>query len=330
MVVWIRAAARRPRAWTILSLAYVIVVAGAIPSQARPLAKLTPRTGVLLGGYVDPDARWSGNDAAKAETTAFESAIGRKLKLNMHFYAWTNTFPSGLEQWDLANGRTPVVSWEATGLNPILSGSYDAMIRARADALKALGKPVFLRWGHEMNGNWYAWDGAHNNDPGKTNGPAKYRAAWKRIHGIFRARGATNVVFVWAPNHENVPNVSWNSWRNYYPGDSYVDWVGIDAYNWGTSRSWSRWKWISTLIKPVYADYAARKPIMLAETSSAEAGGSKASWIANMRKYVKTSFPSVAAILWFQVKKENDWRTNSSSSAMTAYRAMAADPYYRA
>jgi hypothetical protein len=327
-MVRVFAAARRPRTILVLGLVCTFLVSGATPSSARPVAKLAPRTGVLLGAYIDPDARWRGNDAAMAETTAFERAIGRNLSINMHFYAWGDTFPSGLEQWDIENGRTPLVSWEATRLSGILAGSYDAMIKRRADALKALGAPVFLRWGHEMNGNWYAWDGVHNNDRGKTNGPAKYRAAWKRIHSLFRSRGATNVVFVWAPNHVSVPNTSWNSWRNYYPGDAYVDWVGIDAYNWGTSRSYSRWTYISTLIKPVYRDYAGRKPIMLAETASADAGGSKAGWINNMRRYVRGSFPSVAAVMWFHVKKENDWRANSTSTALSAFKAMANDPYY--
>jgi len=287
-----------------------------------------PSTGALFGAYVDPDNRWVDNRAAMDEVTAFESMIGRKIAINQHYYGFSQTFPSGLEQWDIANGRIPLVSWMGTSLTAIAGGSYDGTITARADALKALGAPVFLRFAWEMNGDWYAWDGSHNNDSGTYNGPAKYIAAWRRVHDIFAARGATNVVWVWAPNHESVPNVSWNNWRNYYPGDAYVDWVGIDGYNWGTTRSWSSWKSFPTLFSDVYRDYAPSKPIMISEIGSVEQGGDKGAWISAASSSIKTSFPAIKAFLWFDVLKEADWRADSSAGSLSAYEAMGRDSYF--
>src|SRR5256885_2213761 len=66
------------------------------------------------------------------------------------------------------------------------------------------------------------------------------------------------------------PAAPWNHWTHYSPGDAYVDWVGIDGYNWGTTQSWSSWSSFASLVRPVYSDYAGRKPIMIAETASAE------------------------------------------------------------
>jgi len=318
----------------------VVLIAGTVaatisllpaPARAatvRPSAELVPGSGALIGAYVDPDGLWSGNATQQNEITSFESRIGRKLAIVQHYYSWTNTFPSGLEQWDIAGGRTPLVSWAGISLDAILSGSYDAMIRARADGMKALGAPVFLRWCWEMNGNWYPCDGTHNNTPGTTDGPAKFVAAWRHIHDLFAAQGATNVVWVWSPNNDNVPSVSWNHFTNYYPGDAYVDWVGIDGYNWGSTRSWSTWRSFSSLFSSVYSAYAARKPIMIAETSSAEQGGNKADWITAARATIQSQFPAIAAVMWFDVLKENDWRVDSSGGSFAAFMGLAGSRYF--
>jgi endoglucanase len=281
-----------------------------------------------LGAYVDLDGAWTGNADAENEVTSFESTIGRKLAINHHYYSWANVFPSGLEQWDLSGGRIPLISWGGTRLDDILNGSQDGLIAARADGVRALGQPVFLRWCWEMNASWTGCGGAANNDRGRTNGPSKFVAAWRRIHNIFVQRGATNAVWVWSPNSDDVPASSWNHWTRYYPGNSYVDWVGIDGYNWGTTQSWSRWTAFSTIVSRIYSDYARAKPIMVAETASAEQGGNKAQWIADTASKLKSSFPSIAAFLWFHVNKETNWRVDSSPSALEAFRTVGRDPYF--
>src|SRR5581483_2417544 len=116
----------------------------------------------------------------------------------------------------------------------------------------------------------------------------------------------------------------------YYPGDAYVDWVGIDGYNWGTSQSWSSWQSLADIVGPVYRDYAAKKPIMVAETASAEAGGDKAAWIQAAASSLARDFPAVRAFLWFEVSKETDWRVESSTSALAAFRTLAQSAYFSA
>lgn len=297
-------------------------------TPSRPQAQLMPASGALFGAYVDPDNRWVDNESAEGEVEDFERQIGRKLDIDQHYYGWNNSFPSGLEQWDIANGRTPLITWMGTDLDSINSGQYDDMIAKRARAVASLGQPVFLRWGHEMNGNWYSWSGAANNDSGQTNGPEKFVMAWRHIWRIFNQEGASNVVWVWAVNHESVPNQAWNNWRHFYPGDEYVDWVAIDGYNWGTSRSWSKWTPFSNLFSPVYDDYADRKPVMIAEVGSTEVGGDKGDWIQAAASQIKNDFPAVGAFVWFDVQKEEDWRADSSAGAMQAYRSVANAAYF--
>jgi len=287
--------------------------------------KLVPRTGLLLGAYVDPDDAWRGNDDVFAKIDAFEALIGRPLAIALHYYDWADVFPSGLEQWDLAGDRIPLISWRGTRLDAINSGRYDSLIRARARSVKSLGAPVFVRWGWEMNGNWFAHAGALN----MPDGPAKFVAAWRRIHKIFDAAGAKNVVWVWCPNAQSTPDEEWNQWGRYYPGDAFVDWVAIDGYNWGTTQSWSTWQNLADIVRPFYRDYAGRKPIMISETASAEAGGDKAAWIRNAQTTLIRDFPKVKAMLWFEVAKEADWRVESSAASLAAFRSLAQDSHFR-
>jgi Glycosyl hydrolase family 26 len=256
-----------------------------------------------------------------ASVISREAQLGRRLAVDSHYYNWTDPFPGSAESADALAGRTPMITW--WGIDPalIVNGSQDSLITAHARAVRAYGRPLFLRWGAEMNGNWYAWSGH----------PSAFRAAWRHIHDIFAAVGVHNAAWVWAPNADSHPGgtstSSWNNWRNYYPGDAYVDWVGIDGYNWGSLNSWQSF---GQIFAPVYADYARRKPIMIAESGSVEAGGNKAAWLANAAAWIK-AHPSIAAVVWFDTSQSSsglDWRVDSSASALRAYITMARDPYF--
>ena len=91
--------------------------------------------------------------------------------------------------------------------------------------------PLLLRFAHEMNADWYPWDGVRASAPGTHDGPARYVAAWRHVHAVFAAAGATNVRWVWSPNHRSIPAAAWNDAARYYPGDDVVDWIGVDGYD---------------------------------------------------------------------------------------------------
>lgn len=263
---------------------------------------------------------------AQTSVATRESQLGRKYAVNSHYYDWADPFPGLPEKTDAVQGRTPMDTWWGMDPRQIVNGSQDALIRSRAKTVALYGKPMFLRWGAEMNGDWYAWSGtAVGNDP------SVFVAAWRHIHDVFASAGVRNVAWVWAPNADSHPGgtstTSWNSWRNYYPGDAYVDWVGIDGYNWGAADSWQTF---GQIFGPIYSDFAARKPIMIAETGSIEAGGHKAAWLANARTWIK-AHRGVRAFVYFDTNQSSsrlDWRTDSSASALSAYISMARDPYF--
>ena len=282
---------------------------------------LVPATGTLLGAFV-----------GTGTFAGFETTLGRKLAIIHTFVGWMDDYTTRLPG-DLAGGRIPLITWEpwqngvGAPLDGIISGVYDAMIQSRAQAVKGLGQQFFLRWGHEMNGNWYPWGGANNGASAAAT--AKYIAAYRHVHDIFVSAGATNVLWIFCPNVDSVPGDAWNQWSNYYPGDAYVDWMGFDGYNWGTVQATSTWQSFPAIAARIYAGLAAKgKPIMIPETASAELGGDKAAWIAGILPSLETSFPAIKAFLWFEMNKETDWRIESSPAAQSAFTTMANDSYF--
>ena len=290
--------------------------AGVGGSAGASDALLVPAHGALLGAFV-----------GTGTFTGFETTLGRKLAIVHTFVGWTDDYTARLPG-DLASGRIPLITWEAWNngvgapLDDVVGGTYDAMIRSRAMAVKNLGQKFFLRWGHEMNGNWYPWSGASNG--ANAAATAKFIAAYRHTHDIFVASGATNVLWVFCPNVDSVPGDAWNQWSNYYPGDAYVDWMGFDGYNWGTVMTTSTWQTFPAIAARIYTGLAAKgKPIMIPETASAELGGDKGAWIDGMLPALENTFPAVKALLWFEMNKETDWRIESSLAAQSAFQTMA-------
>jgi beta-mannanase len=277
---------------------------------------------VLLGAFVGTGT------IAQLETT-----LGRRLAISHNFYGWTDDWTTWVRS-TFTNGYIPLVTWEAwmngsagVPLDELVNGTHDTLIRNRAQAAQSIGQKFFLRWGHEMNGNWYPWDGFHSG--ANAAATAKYIAAYRHIHDLFVAAGATNVLWVFSPNVDSVPDEAWNQWSNYYPGDSYVDWMAFDGYNWGTVQAGSSWRAFTAITGTIYAGLAAKgKPIMIPEMASAEQGGDKAAWIAAILPALKASYPAIKAFVWFHMNKETDWRIDSSPQARDAFVAMTRDPYF--
>src|SRR5581483_3145963 len=237
--------------------------------------------------------------------------------------AWIGLFygAGGVAQTSAKLGRSPriqLVNWEPARVDfaSIVGGRLDATIQARANSAKALGKKFFLDFAAEMNGD-EGWGG--NNAP-------LYVAAWRHIHDVFVAAGATNVVWAWCPNVTDIHGGNANT-MDYYPGDAYVDWTGVDGYNWGTKNGgWQSFEQVFQNIYPLLA--AKNKPILIGETSSCPAGGDKAKWIDEIVPTLRRRFPLIKGVVWFDIDKECDWRISSSPESERAFVRMMNDPYF--
>jgi beta-mannanase len=165
-----------------------------------------------------------------------------------------------------------------------------------------------------MNGNWYPWAEGVNG-----NGPGDYVRAWKHVRAIFTRVGVPNARWVWAPN---VPYAGSVPLASLYPGDAYVEQVGLDGYNWSTLQSWSWWQSFGEVFGPGLDELRAltSRPVVIAEVGCPEVGGDKAAWVTGMWSTL-AAHPEVRGLTWFDFAKETDWRIESSPASVEAFRA---------
>ena len=308
-----RAARFSASVFFVASFAATVCTSAGTPPRAVAAQRdaLVPPAGAFFGAQAGPDGD---PGAARAAVTSLESELGRRLDIDQHTYAWADAFPTDVERWDLEMGRIPLISWEGRKLSSILNGSQDPLIRSRALGVAALGTPVFLSWGSDMNVASNAWSGPANNGRQGRKGPSRFVAAWQHIHQLFRAEHAGNAVWVWEPSHKSVPRARWNHWSRYYPGDGYVDWVGVHA-----AASDRHSASLQSMIQPIHDAYAANKPILI-EASSSE--GADSGWISEAHAAL-SSMPAVKAFIVSQ--------TGGSGAApkrFPEYRTLADDDHF--
>jgi mannan endo-1,4-beta-mannosidase len=310
-------------------------------ATARSSSKAAPKSmywGAWIGSQLTgTEAPWD-----MSAVTAFEREAGKGVSLISFSSPWENcqSSPCSLYGFDTAamdnirnHGAIPFFSWGSDALptsvnepdlslSSIIAGTWDSYIRSWATSARTWGHPFFLRFDWEMNGNWFPWSVGVNG-----NTAAQYVAAWQHVHDIFTSVGATNVTWVWCPNID--PSNRWASLPSTYPGDAYVDWVGLDGYNWD-----SPWMSFDQLFRSTYdqlvTTVAPRKPVVIGETASTEHGGSKAAWITDLlATQLPDAYPQVKAFLWFdKVDSGMNWPLESSLSATAAFAAgIGSDSY---
>jgi mannan endo-1,4-beta-mannosidase len=133
------------------------------------------------------------------------------------------------------SGLLPCLTWEPFNVlaEDVLRGNWDVYLENFIKEIKAYNNPVILRFAHEMNLDHYHWGVKKNNFNSKT--PELYKELFRYIVKFFQKNQVNNVLFAFSPNAESIPDIAWNDMINYYPGDAFVDIIGLDGYNFGTS-----------------------------------------------------------------------------------------------
>ncbi|AMM22430.1 hypothetical protein AX769_13455 [Frondihabitans sp. PAMC 28766] len=314
-----------------------------------PVAVQTPS----LASIINPTSRYFGlytdqSPFSFSDSNEVASDVGAEPNVSGYFQGFDAPFRADAVQSSWAKGELPMMTWEtqpsvntpgqdltAYSLANITKGNFDAYITAYAKAIVANGQPMAIRLDQEMNANWYPWGNGTN---GNTGGP-EFVAMWQHVHDIFQAQGANNLVaWVWAPNRVN--NLSATSGfqeesytKSFYPGTNYVDWVGMSAYlrpPYSSGETYS-FDHTFTLTLKQLRDIAPGKKIILAEIGASEIGGQKSKWITDL--FQNLSLPANSDIIgfdWFNhtvtsstsgIQYTNDWRINSSSSSIAAFKA---------
>jgi beta-mannanase len=285
--------------------------------QAEPRVELGVTTQALARNSFRP---WKPADLS--EVNAFEHLARRHAGIVMWFADWAHNehFDASQARAVAARGSVPEITWEPWDafrgieqpryrLARIAAGYHDAHISRWAREIASYDEPVRLRFGQEMNGRGYPWAELANG-----NRPGDFVRAWRHVHAIFDAAGATNVTWVWAPVVGAVG-------QGQFPGGDQVDVIGVSGFNGGSILFRREWRSFAEAFGPTL-DYvhalAPSKPIELAEVASTETGGSKAAWIGGMFDVIQRR-PYIRAIVWFNLRKETDWRIESSTSARRAF-----------
>lgn len=249
------------------------------------------------------------------------SLVGMFVKLDDGFTARDLTTRVG------TSGMTPLVtlepwSWSARSgqldprysLRALFRGDHDTALNRIADELRAYSKPVYLRFAHEMNGDWYPWaEGVNGNRPGQ------YAAAWRHVHDLFADQRATNVRWIWAPNVVGQLRAGAPSMASLYPGDAYVTFVGLTGYGREPTAADTFAESVA-LLEAITA-----KPIVLAETGAS--GPTKTGWIRSLGPWLD-AHPRVLAIVWFNTDPDSvpgatgDYRLDDTPARLTAFRTM--------
>lgn len=198
------------------------------------------------------------------------------------------------EPWHAPPGAPRIAEQPDVALDRIAAGDFDGLVERWARDVAAYRGPVLIRPMHEMNGFWYPWGDAANG-----NGPGDYVRAWRRVHRIFARAGAGNVSWVWSVNTLEGEGAE-ERIRRLYPGDRYVDWVGLSAFNWGTAFEWSAWRDADALLgRSLDALRSYGKPVMIAEIGTTRLGGDARAWIADAAVRIRTGRPEVRAVVWY-------------------------------
>jgi mannan endo-1,4-beta-mannosidase len=287
------------------------------PAQALPSApRAAPRSVVRDGRSALPTAPGSyvglyadGVPASYAGVTAFAAATGVKPDVVLYYSGWLEPFQASFARSVAENGAVPLVQISPTGISlaAIASGQYDGYLTTYADAVRGYSHPVILSFGHEMNGGWYSWGYGHAS-------PTVFVAAWRHIVNLFRSLGARNVTWMWTINIIHHPHgvPSPGPW---WPGSSYVNWVGIDGYYYSSSQTFA------PLFGPTIVAVRAltRDPILIAETGVAPAAGQPAK-IANLFSGIRLY--GLLGLVWFDSINIEDWLL-TSPAAVAAFRRSA-------
>jgi hypothetical protein len=291
-------------------------------SRSRALGWFAPYRGditrlrhpdlVLLGAYD------SGLPATLEGITQLEQSLHTTLPLVQIYSAWGDKpderFPLQVVTaiWDL--GSVPVITWEPWltdfestrhpslplrdarerhGLAAVAHGDYDFYIDAWAADAARFGRPLFVRFAHEMNDPYrYPW-GPQNDTK------EEFIAAWRHVVDRVRRAGGANILWVWSPH------VAHQYWETYYPGGDVVDWVATGALNFGTVAFWSQWWSFQELFGTKYPSLASfGKPVMIAEFGSLAVGGDRGGWYRDALYDLPRTYPAVKALLFFNASAD--------------------------
>lgn len=271
----------------------------------------------------------------------FEDLAHKKVTIAHYYRGWEALAESDLitefdslrtHNWVPMINANPYFFSECTSqkesiYKAIADGDCDSFLRRAGKNLSTIKKPFYLLFAWEMNNPQIEWSLKYT---GST--AADFVSAWRHIHTIFKEEHVTNAIWVFCPNTQDANT----SYADLYPGDSYVDWIGLDGYNWGTTQSWSHWQSFAEVFTASYSqlvNVAPEKPFMLAEVNTTDQGGNKGAWYIEMfTKQLPYNFPKIKMVIIYnedRTKTEKvNWRIDTTEESLNGFREGISSRYY--
>jgi hypothetical protein len=288
------------------SVVFAITRLASSSSSPPPVAhaSLPPSKASYLGVYE------TGSPPDTTPIATFGQAAGQQPNIVGYYSGWAEPFATGFAKKARSMGVIPFVQIDPTyaSVPAIAAGTYDGYLRSYADSVRDFGHAVVIGFGHEMNAPWYPWGYKHV-------APRTFIAAWRNIVTVFRHQGADNVTWLWTINQDRADTRPVAAW---WPGSSYVTWVGIDGYYFRPSDTFTTV--FGRTIDQVRA--FTTKPVLLSETAVGPKAGQFlkiTNLFDGMQQY------GTLGLVWFDKTQDNgifhqNWRIEGSTTAEAAFR----------
>ncbi|GAB3131064.1 glycoside hydrolase family 26 protein [Marisediminicola antarctica] len=332
--------------------AIVSTPAAVAPIIAPTKAEIVAPTEPYFGMYTaQAPFNWATFDSTSVKIGATPSVVG-------YFGGWDENFRANAVTRAWERDTLPILTWESRPIgstndivnepayslpdiigDPIagVAGTHDDYLRQYARDIVSTGLPLGIRLNHEMNGVWYPW--AEQTGKGVSingNRSGDYVRMWQHVHDIFQAEGANDlVVWIWSPNVINrlpATHKTPEYLAHLYPGDDYVDWVGLSGYLRPPfdAPEGNSYDFGFTFNRSLNAlRDLTDKPILLAEIGASEIGSHKAGWVSSLfTSLQKPENADIIGFAWFNLavttyvageRATNDWRIDSRADSLAAF-----------
>lgn len=331
------------------------------PNSTEKLhVKLLPPAGNKIYHSAFPDFGGTEDIISVAAIKNFEALAGKPITWAYFSNNWLPekrgiVFPSEDVQTIYNAGRIPFIrlmprtDFEEGGPDPVytlkrfIDGDFDRELKQWAQDAKKTGIPLLAEFGTEVNGNWFPWNAQYNGKDSKTSygspdlydGMERFRDAYRHIIDICREQGTENITWFFHCDVNSDPDVDWNQRVGYYPGDDYIDWIGVSVY--GDQMSGEEWRNFEDILGDVWEDIrnlsAQGKPIAILEWGTVDnAQHQKPQWIADALHSVMPGgrfYPDIKAInYWHENWEGVHLRIDTSPEAVAAYQQGVADTVF--
>ncbi len=308
----------RPRFVMLLAFVIAAVAVGftgarfsLLPSPHPAVHSSLPATSDSYLGVFEP-----GSPPSYQPIAEFAGAVGRQPNLVGYYSGWAQPFAISFAEMIHRHGQIPFVQIDPTyaSVSAIAAGDYDGYLRLYADSVRDFGHQVVIGFGHEMNGSWYSW--GYTKVP-----PPTFVAAWRHIVTLFRTEGADNVTWLWtiqADQPRTAHQLGTGPIASWWPGASYVTWVGIDGYYNSPADTFA--KVFGQTIRQVQA--LTHKKILLSEAAVTPHGNQ---FVSILNLFKGMSQYKTLGVVWFDKDQANlpqrqDWRIEGDQAALAAFR----------